>query len=84
MLYRKQYKAGSIITALMFALYIAYTYVSAVWTNPMIQQLFVQVGADPNAVSISNQQAMAVFQLLAQNRSKCSFSALLLPFWRLC
>ena len=67
MLYRKQYKAGSIITALMFALYIAYTYVSAVWTNPMIQQLFVQVGADPNAVSISNQQAMAVFQLLAQN-----------------
>jgi len=33
----------------------------------MIQQLFVQEGADTNAASISNQHAMAIFDLLAQN-----------------
>ena len=67
MLYRKQYKWGSLITALMFALFIGYTYISNVWTAPLLQQLYVEVGADPNAVTISNQQALAVFDLLKQD-----------------
>ncbi|HIS50644.1 MAG TPA: hypothetical protein IAA80_09100 [Candidatus Gallacutalibacter pullistercoris] len=67
MLYRKQYKFGAIITALMFALFITYTYINAVWTAPLIQQLFTEIGADPNTVALTSQQANMILDLLWQN-----------------
>lgn len=50
LLYRKQYKSGAIITTLMFALHMAYIFLSIFITNPLVYSLMDQIGMDTNAV----------------------------------
>ena len=67
MIYRKQYKLGALVTGLVFALFIAYTYVSMVYTLPLLSNLLTQAGVDPQATTYTTQQTTAFFELLAQN-----------------
>ena len=67
MIYRKQYKLGALITAIVFALYIASTYVSTVYALPLFSDLLVQIGVDPQATGLSYEQTMVLVDLLLQN-----------------
>lgn len=68
MLYRKQYKLGSIITVIVFALYIASTYVNIVWSSPLMVDLLTQIGVDfSSSAPISPQQWNAALQLAMEN-----------------
>lgn len=78
MLYRKQYKWGSIITALMFALYIGYTYCNIAFTFPLLQNLMIQVGVEQNSTGLTNQQLQAMVDLLMQKPSQLLI--VLLPY----
>ncbi len=66
MLYRKQYKLGSIITSIMGLLILISTYVSVTYTLPMEQALFSQVGATADSASITYDQIWQASALLAQ------------------
>ena len=68
MLYRKQYKYGAIVTAIMFALFIACRRcVYLVWL-PMYTQLAQQAGVDlTTQAGITTEQSIVISQLLAQD-----------------
>jgi hypothetical protein len=66
MLYRKQYKLGSIIASIMVALLLASAYVSLYFAAPLEQSLFQQVGITSDTVSFTYAQLMQVSELLAQ------------------
>jgi DNA-directed RNA polymerase subunit RPC12/RpoP len=66
MLYRKQYKLGSIITSIMAVLVLISTYVSINYTMPLEQALFNQVGLSADSASITYDQIRQASELLAQ------------------
>lgn len=68
MLYRKQYKYGAIVTAIMFALFIALQAVCYLVWLPMYTQLAQQAGVDlTTQAGITTEQSIVISQLLAQD-----------------
>ena len=66
LLYRKQYKNGAIVTAIMFALYIGYVCASVFVANPLMMDLMAQVGVDTTTLYFTNEQLMAVTEILLE------------------
>lgn len=66
MLYRKQYKIGSVITAIMTVLYLISTYVSLNFSMPLLETLMQQQGISIDTVSPTYSQLLQVSELLAQ------------------
>lgn len=68
MLYRKQYKYGAIVTALMFCIYLCYLCVTVFVSSPALLGLMAQVGMDASqGFNPTNEQMLAITQLLAQD-----------------
>lgn len=66
MLYRKQYKAGAVVTAVMFALYLAYLAVTVFVAAPLLAELAAQVGMDlTKGFSPTNEQMLAITQIIS-------------------
>ncbi len=66
MLYRKQYKAGAIVTALMFCLYLCYLMVTVFVAAPLLTELSAQVGMDLSlGFSPTNEQMLALTQIVS-------------------
>ena len=65
-LYRKQYKFGSIIMAIVAALYIAYTYLRYFVSGPILLNLYNQVGASANTDTLNSAQLQKMMGLLAE------------------
>jgi len=70
MLYRKQYKIGSIITAIITALYLLMTYVSVNFTAPLLSSLLQQIGVNINTASPTPAQTVQVTELLMQKSAE--------------
>ena len=67
MLYRKQYKYGAIVTALMFALYIGYLCANFFVATPLMLGLMEEVGADlTQTMALTNDQLLAITQILME------------------
>lgn len=66
MLYRKQYKWGSVVTALMFLIYLAQLLVTAYISSPVLLEFMERVGADFN-YGLTNEQLLAVSELMMQD-----------------
>ena len=64
LLYRKLYKAGSIVTAVMFGLYIASAWITQHFLNPIIQFLFLQTGITGDTLTPSNEQIEKLMSLM--------------------
>lgn len=65
MLYRKQYKAGAIVAALMFCLYLCYLLLTVFVASPALLGLMEQVGMDiTQGFSPTNEQMLAITQLM--------------------
>lgn len=70
MLFRKQYKAGAIVTALMFALYVAYLSVTVYVATPVLVDLAGQVGMDlTQGFWPTYEQQLAMSQLASREPS---------------
>lgn len=68
MLYRKQYKYGAIVTALMFCIYLAYLCVTLFVSAPALMTIMQQVGMDiTQGFAPTNEQMLAITELMAQN-----------------
>lgn len=68
MLYRKQYKAGAIVTAIMFCLYLAYLAVTVFVAAPLLADLAGQVGMDITlGFTPTYEQQLAMSQLVARD-----------------
>lgn len=66
MLYRKQYKWGAIITALMFSLYTAYLFVSLYIASPALLDVMNKAGMDiTQGFSPTSDQMIAITNILA-------------------
>jgi len=66
MLYRKQYKIGSIITSILVALFLISTYVSLNFSAPLYDSLLQQAGITTDTVSYTYAQLVQVSELLSQ------------------
>jgi len=66
MLYRKQYKIGSVITAVMTILYLISTYVSVNFSMPLLESLLQQQGITMDTVSPTYSQLLQVSELITQ------------------
>lgn len=66
MLYRKQYKIGTIITAIMVVLQLLSTYVSMYFSVPMLQELLQQQGYALGSSAPTYEQMFEVSELLLQ------------------
>lgn len=70
MLYRKQYKYGIIITALMFVIYLLYLAASVFVATPALLALMQQAGIDPSTgMGLTNEQLLVLTQLISENPS---------------
>lgn len=70
MLYRKQYRYGAIVTALMFVLYLLYLAASVFVATPALLELMQQAGIDVSAgLGFTNEQLLAISQLIAEEPS---------------
>lgn len=68
MLYRKQYKLGGIITAIMFALYIGSLLAYAYLTAPVYYELLGQIGVDTAGLVVpTSEQISQLYFLLQQD-----------------
>ena len=68
MLYRKQYKAGAVVTALIFALYLTSTFLSMFLSSPILFGVMEQVGVDISSYpSMSATQLQQVISILMEN-----------------
>lgn len=67
LLYRKQYKSGAIITALVFLLYLSSTFLSTFVSVPILYDLMQEVGVDMTTLSPTLNQWMEISRLLAQD-----------------
>ena len=78
MLYRKQYKYGIIVTALMFLIYLLYMAATVFVTTPTLLGLMEQAGIDATAgLALTNEQLLVLSQLISEDPS--SYLKLLLP-----
>lgn len=66
MLYRKQYKWGTIITVLQALVYVLSTYVSFCFTTPLITDLMRQIGVDLSTAYPTMEQSLEFMSLLMQ------------------
>lgn len=66
-LYRKQYRYGSIIMAIVAALYIAYTYIRYFISGPLLQNLYNEIGAAPTSNALNTAQLQKLMEHLSQN-----------------
>lgn len=66
MLYRKQYRAGSVITAIMAALYLLSSYITLNFTGPLYETLMQQAGISGDSVSLSYAQLLQISELLSR------------------
>ena len=66
MLYRKQYKWGTILTGLMALVYLLSTFISYRFSTPIIVDLMQQVGVDLNAAYPTMEQSVQFMGLLMQ------------------
>ncbi|MFU0833790.1 MAG: Prokaryotic RING finger family 1 [Oscillospiraceae bacterium] len=66
MLYRKLYKAGSIVTTVMFALYIVSAWVTEQILNPIYQALFLETGITGNTLFLDDEQIRILMELISQ------------------
>lgn len=66
MLYRKQYKTGSIVTAVMTVLYLISTYVSIHFATPLLQAMFQKEGLSLDSSNVTYAQMMQVLAQLSQ------------------
>lgn len=70
MLYRKQYKSGIVVTALMFLIYILYLAATVFVTTPALLGLMEQAGIDATAgLSMTNEQLLVLSQLMTEDPS---------------
>ncbi len=70
MLYRKQYKYGIVVTALMFLLYLLYLASSIFVATPALLEVMKQAGIDVSAgLSLTNEQILVISQFIAQEPS---------------
>lgn len=70
MLYRKQYRYGAIVTALMFVLYLLYLAASVFVATPALLGLMQQAGIDASAgLGLTNEQLLAISQLITEEPS---------------
>lgn len=68
MLYRKQYKYGAIVTALMFCLYVAYLCISIFISSPALLNLMQQANMDvTQGFSPTNEQMLVITELMSQD-----------------
>ena len=68
LLYRKQYKPGIVITLLMFALYLAQTFLSLFVSYPIMEEIMLQVGFDVTSqTSLSYDQLAAMSEILMES-----------------
>ncbi len=68
MLYRKQYKYGIIVTALLFSLYLASLLISVFISAPLLADLAEQVGMDlTQGINPASPQWIALSELLLKN-----------------
>lgn len=66
LLYRKLYKLGGILTAAMAVLYIAFTYVTINFSQPIMHTLYASVGITSDTASPTYEQMMKMADLLLQ------------------
>lgn len=64
MLYRKQYKWGSLVTVLIFALYLGYIFTNYLVASPTLYALMTQVGMDVTKGFTPNSDQMAAITKL--------------------
>lgn len=70
LLYRKQYKLGTIFTAIIFLLYLGSILVSAYVTTPILFDMMSQIGLDPKAgVMLSSADLLQINDLLLKDMS---------------
>ncbi len=72
MLYRKQYKYGIVVTALMFLLYLLYLAASVFVATPALLGLMQQAGIDVSAglsTGLTNEQLLVISQLITEEPS---------------
>lgn len=70
MLYRKQYKYGAVVTALMFLLYLLYLAASVFVATPALLGLMQQAGIDVSASGgLTNEQLLVISQLITEEPS---------------
>lgn len=65
LLYRKLYRLGSFVTAVMFSLYIASAWVTQHFLTPIYQSLFLQTGITGDTLTPSNDQIEKLMDLIA-------------------
>jgi Protein of unknown function (DUF2628). len=66
MLYRKQYRLGTIITSVMAALYLLSMYVTVTFTSPLYSSLMQQAGIASDSFSPTYAQLLQMSELLYQ------------------
>ena len=64
MLYRKQYRVGSIVTAVTLGLYVVWAYIQQNLWYPLYNALMTQAGITPDTVSPTNEQMEHLYGLL--------------------
>lgn len=68
MLYRKQYKYGAIVTALIFCIYLAYLFCSVFISSPILLDLMETVNMDiSQGFSPTSEQMLALTAILSEN-----------------
>lgn len=68
MLFRKQYKWGAVVTALVSLLYLGYFFTSLFVSTPIMLDLMTRAGVDINgAGAITNDQLLVISQLLGED-----------------
>lgn len=66
LLYRKMYKLGGILAAAMAALYLAFTYITINYSQPIMQVLYASVGITSDTASPNYNQIVKMADLLLQ------------------
>lgn len=66
LLYRKLYKIGSIVTAVMLALHLLSFYVSLNFAGPIFETIMQQTGISSDSLVTSYDQALKIWELIAQ------------------
>lgn len=72
MLYRKQYKYGIVVTALMLLLYLLYLAASVFVATPALLELMQQAGIDVSGgigMGLTNEQLLVISQLITEDPS---------------
>lgn len=70
MLYRKQYKYGIVVTALMFLIYLLYLAASIFVSGPALVALMAEAGIDASAgAGLTNEQLLVLSSLISEDPS---------------